>query len=43
MKFSCLGEVVMIVSPSRPQSVVVAVVPKVNAWYDAVPLVLRFR
>lgn len=37
-KFSSLGLVVMIVSPSRAQSVVVAVAPSVSALYDAVPL-----
>lgn len=30
MKLSCLGDVVIIVSPSRPQLVVVAVFPKVS-------------
>lgn len=30
IKLSCLGAVVMMVSPSRPQSVVVAVVPNVR-------------
>jgi hypothetical protein len=43
MKLSCLGLVVIMVSPSKPQSVVVAAVPKVRAWYEAVPVVFRFK
>jgi hypothetical protein len=43
MKLSCLGDVVIIVSPSRPQFVVVAVDPNVNDLYDCVPLLSMLR
>jgi len=43
MKFSWRGDVVMIVSPSRPQSVVVAVVPNVRALHDCASLLSMLR
>ena len=44
-KFSSLGLLVMIVSPSRTQSVVVAVLLKVRGLYDVAAFVwtLRYR
>lgn len=43
IKLSWRGEVTMIVSPSRPQSVVVAVASKVSGLYDVAALSLAFR
>ena len=42
-KFSSLGLVVMMVSPSSCQSVVLAVASKVNGLYDVVALVCTFK
>lgn len=43
MKLSCLGEVVIMVSPSSPQLVVVAIAPKARDLYDCVPLLSMLR